>query len=175
MRRLLAVALMLAAAIALPAASAGGQASTVVSGGGQGTFGGDFDGDGSVDGTHFGIGVVLSAGGGAQGHFLCLMAGNVPFLGLKLMQVEGRVTAGSANVAAGTASFSGVARVNLGNGVIFTSTPFRVSVRAGGPGIGGVTLTVVGAFDGVPGDTSPGNGNYDLPAETVTSGQITIN
>ena len=59
MRRLLVVALVLAAAIALPAASAGGQASTVVNGGGQGTFGGDFDGNGSVDGTHFGIGVVL--------------------------------------------------------------------------------------------------------------------
>src|SRR6266702_1101194 len=157
MRRLLVVALVLAAAIALPAALAGGLASTVVNGGGQGTFGGD--GDGSVDGTHFGIGVVLSAGGGAQGHFLCLMAGNVPFLGLKLMQVEGRVTAGSADVAAGTASFSGVARVNLGNGVIFTGVPFRVFVRAGGPGTGGVTLTVVGAFDGVPGDTAPGNGN----------------
>lgn len=174
MRRLLVITLVLAAAIALPAASAGGQASTVVSGGGQGSFGGDFDGDGSVDGTHFGIGVVLAASGAAQGHFLCLMAGNVPFLGLKLMQVEGRVTAGFADVSAGTASFSGVARVNLGNGVIFTDVPFRVLARAGGPGIGGVTLTVVGVFDGVAGDTVPGNGNYDLPAETVTSGKITI-
>ncbi len=174
MRRLLAVALMMAAALALAAASAGGQASTVVSGGGQGTYGGDFDGNGSIDGTHFGIGVVVSAGGGVQGHFLCLMAGNVPFLGLKLMQVEGQVTSGSADVGAGTASFSGVARVNLGNGVIFTGVPFRVSVKAGGAGEGRVTLTVIGAFDGVPGDTAPGNGNYDLPPETVTSGQITI-
>jgi hypothetical protein len=173
MTRLVIAALVLAA-IALPAASAGGQASTVVSGGGQGTYGGDFDGNGSVDGTHFGFGVVVSASGSAQGHFLCLMAGNVPFLGLKLMQVEGQATAGSADVAAGTADFSGVARVNLANGVIFTGVPFRVSVRAGGPGQGGVTLTVVGAFDGVPGDTAPGNGNYDLPPETVTTGQITI-
>jgi hypothetical protein len=175
MRRLLVVvALVLAAAIALPAASAGGQASTVVSGGGQGTYGGDFDGNGSVDGTHFGMGVVISPGGAAQGHFLCLMAGNVPFLGLKLMSVEGRVTRGSADLVAGTASFSGIARVNLANGTVFTGVPFSVFVRAGGPGIGGVTLTVIGAFDGVPGDTAPGNGNYDLPAETVTSGQITI-
>jgi hypothetical protein len=35
-------------------------------------------------------------------------------------------------------------------------------------------LTVIGAFDGVPGDTIPGNGNYDLPVETVATGQIRI-
>jgi hypothetical protein len=35
-------------------------------------------------------------------------------------------------------------------------------------------LTVIGAFDKVPGDTIPGNNNYDLPAETVATGQIAM-
>ena len=52
--------------------------------------------------------------------------------------------------------------------------PFTVRVTAGGPGVGTLQLTVIGAFDGVPGDTKPGNGNYDLPVETVRSGQIKI-
>jgi len=30
------------------------------------------------------------------------------------------------------------------------------------------------AFDRVPGDAVPGNGNYDLPVETVATGQIKI-
>ncbi|MGH3103590.1 MAG: hypothetical protein ACRDN6_05780 [Gaiellaceae bacterium] len=47
-------------------------------------------------------------------------------------------------------------------------------MEGGGPGVGRLTLTVIGAFDGVPGDTVPGNGNYDLPPETVTSGRISL-
>jgi hypothetical protein len=51
---------------------------------------------------------------------------------------------------------------------------FSVRLTAGGPGVGGLQLTVLGAFDGVPGDVAPGNGNYDLPAETVASGGIRV-
>ena len=47
-------------------------------------------------------------------------------------------------------------------------------LHAGGPGVGQLQLTVIGAFDGVPGDTTTGNGNYDLPPETVATGQISI-
>jgi hypothetical protein len=35
-------------------------------------------------------------------------------------------------------------------------------------------LTVIGAFDGVPGDTIPGDGSYSLPVETVATGVISI-
>jgi hypothetical protein len=35
-------------------------------------------------------------------------------------------------------------------------------------------LTVIGAFEGVPGDAVSGNGNYDLPVETVATGQIRV-
>jgi len=37
-----------------------------------------------------------------------------------------------------------------------------------------IGLTVMGAFDGVGGDMIVGNGNYDLPVETVSSGHIRI-
>lgn len=145
----------------------------LVSGGGKGTFGTDLDGDGDIDGSHFGITVSIFGNGSAKGHFECLMSGNADILGLHLMAVEGKVTQGSVNTDE-SASFSGVSTVNLGNGVIYKDVPFAVTVTAGGPNAGTLTLTVMGAFDGVPGDTNIGNGNYDLPTETVASGQIKI-
>jgi hypothetical protein len=169
-RPLLLIAAM-AASAALWAPVASARAPLIVNGGGTGTFAADLDGDGDVDGSHFGLGVVFS-GASVRGHFECLMAGNADILGLPLMAVEGKVTGGSADRAAGTAILSGTATVNLGGGVIFRGVPFSVSLSAGGPGAGGLQLTVLGAFDGVPGDVAPGNGNYDLPAETVATGAI---
>lgn len=169
--RALVVLVVALAALFVP--SAGAEAPIVVSGGGTGTFAGDVDGDGDVDGSHFGFGATLR-GGSIQGHFECQMAGNADFLGLKLMAVEGRVEAGQASPRAGTAVLSGRATVNLANGVVFRNVPYEVRLSAGGPGVGRLELTVIGAFDGVPGDTLPGNGNYDLPAETVATGRITV-
>ncbi len=40
--------------------------------------------------------------------------------------------------------------------------------------LGPTRLTVLGAFDGTPGDTISGNGEYDLATETVTSRQIVV-
>jgi len=171
-RSLLLIAAM-AAATALGAPAAGAQAPRVVSGGGTGTFAADLDGDGDIDGSHFGLGVVI-AGSSVRGHFECLMAGNADILGLPLMAVEGKVTGGSADPAAGTATLTGTATVNLGEGVIFQGVPYSVRLTGGGPGAGGLQLTVVGAFDGVPGDVVPGNGNYDLPPETVATGAIRV-
>ena len=170
MRGLRAVLAVLAvAALATPVAVAG--TSLHVNGGGQGTFGKDLDNDGDIDGSHFGIGVVFS-GSSVRGHFECLMAGNADILGLPLMAVQGTVMTGS--VGADTVSIAGTATVNLGNGIMFKNVPFQVVLHAGGPGVGQLQLTVIGAFDGVPGDTTPGNGNYDLPPETVATGQISI-
>ena len=146
----------------------------MVNGGGNGTFNTDLDGDNDIDGSHFGIGISIFANGTAKGHFECNMAGNADILGLPLMAVEGKVGNGSLN-ADGSATFSGIATVNLGKGVIFRGISFTVTVTGGGPGAGTLQLTVMGAFDGVPGDTIVGNGNYDLPPETVASGQIRIN
>jgi len=143
-----------------------------ITGGGRGTFGADLDGDGDIDGSHFGISVSISGDNSAKGHFNCLMAGNADILGLPIMSVEGRVTQGWTNTDGAT--FSGSATVNLGNGTMFKDVPFNVTVTAGVPGAGTLRLTVIGAFDGVPGDTNVGNGNYDLPTETVATGQIKI-
>jgi len=81
---------------------------------------------------------------------------------------------GWANPGAGTALLTGTSMVNLGNGVRFTDVPYEVRLFAGGSGVGRMQLTVIGAFDGVAGDTIPGNGTYDLPVETVATGQITV-
>jgi hypothetical protein len=146
---------------------------TRVIGGGTGSFGADLDGDGRIDGSQFGMEVAILGNGAASGHFLCLMAGRSEILGLHLMSVQGQVSGGVLN-ADGSAMLSGTAAVNLGDGTIFGGVPFTVSVRPGGPGSGTLQLTVVGSFDGVAGDTAPGNSNYDLPTETVRSGQIAI-
>ena len=172
-RLVLVLVAILMAVITLSPLPAVAQGATKVTGGGTGTFGADLDGDGDIDGSQFGMGIVIWEDGSAQGHFECLMAGTSDIFGLPLMAVEGEVASGSDN-GDGSATFSGVSTVNLGNGQIFTGVPFEVTVTEGGPGVGTLTLTVIGAFDGVPGDTIIGNGNYDLPTETVSSGQIKI-
>jgi hypothetical protein len=104
---------------------------------------------------------------------MCQMAGNADFLGLKLMLVEGRIS--SASIEPDTsATFSGRGSVNLANGAVFRGVPFTVVVTPGGPETGTIQLTVIGAFEGVPGDTLLGDGNYSLPVETVTTGLISI-
>lgn len=145
----------------------------LVSGGGTGTFEADLDGDTDIDGSAFGFAVVLLADSAARGHFQCLMAGRSDILGLHLMQVTGLVSAGQANPD-GSATFSGAATVNLGDGTIMAGVPFVVTVTPGGAGAGTLQLSVIGAFDGVPGDSNPGNGNYDLPVETVRSGGVRV-
>ena len=155
------------------AGPAGGDGPLVVNGGGAGTFAADLDGDGDVDGSRFGLGATIRAGGAAQGHFECLMAGDSDILGLSLMAVEGKVMTGSADVA-GTATLGGVGTVNLANGTLFRGVPFTVQLKTGGPGSGSLKLTVIGAFDRVPGDSVPGNGNYDLPWERVVHGRIDV-
>src|SRR2546428_8571081 len=147
-----------------------------VTGGGTTTFGADLDGDGDVDGSHFGFAAVIAGDGSAQGHFTCLMAGNANFLGLRLMAVQGPVTSGALD----GHSFSGTATVKVlnafGAGVpsIFRDIPFVVTVTPGGPGVATLQLTALGVFDAVPGDVARGNGNYDLARETLATGQITI-
>jgi hypothetical protein len=169
--KMLAWLLAAAAVLLLSETPARASAPSIVTGGGTGTFNADVDGDGDIDGSHFGFAVITGAGTSARGHFMCQMAGNADFLGLKLMLVEGRVATASVNDD-GSVTFSGIGRVNLANGTVLNGMAFVVSVTPGGPGEGTMQLTVLGAFDGVPGDTEPGDGHYTLPVETVTTGQI---
>jgi len=164
-------AVAVAAALLAPVATA--DAPAVVSGGGTGTFAADLDGDGDIDGSHFGLGATFR-GGAPRGHFECQMAGNADILGLPLMAVEGKVSGGWANPGAGTAMLTGRATVNLANGTKFTNVEYKVELEEGGRGVGQLKLTVIGAFAGVPGDTDLTNDNYDLPVETVATGQIKI-
>lgn len=172
MKRLI-VLLTATAVISFVPASASAAGVTMVHGGGTGSFGADLDGDGQIDGSQFGLVVAMMGSGAARGSFLCLMAGRSQILGLHLMSVQGQVTGGTLNPD-GSASFSGTGSVNLGGGTIVQGKTFRVTAWPGGPGVGKMQLTVVSAFDGVPGDMTPGNGNYDLPVETVRSGQIVM-
>lgn len=71
MRRLFTV-LVAATMATLLVPVAGADAPTVVSGGGAGTFAADLDGDGDVDGSHFGLGAVFQ-GASLRPHFECLM------------------------------------------------------------------------------------------------------
>ena len=159
----------------------------LVTGGGQGTFGSDLDGDGDIDGSYFGIAIARGERGddddddggpapSSAGHFVCAMWGHTHILGLPLMAVEGQVVSDSIKWSKKRVTFRGVGTVDLGSGPeeLITDVPFKVTVTPGGPGVGTIQLTVIGAFDGVPGDTIAGNGNYDLPVETVSSGHITI-
>jgi len=164
------------AAVSADRAAELGTHSVQVTGGGTTTFGADLDSDGDLDGSHFGFAAVIAGDGSARGHFTCLMAGNANFLGLRLMAVQGPVTSGALD----GHRFSGTATVKVlnafGPGVqsTFHDIPFVVAVTPGGPGVATLQLTVLGVFDGIPGDVARGNGNYDLARETLTTGQITI-
>jgi len=145
----------------------------VLAGGGHAEFGADLDADGNPDGSYFGLAVDLS-GEEPQGHFVCAMWGNTKFMGLPVMGVEGTVEGGSV-AADGTATLRGTGTVDLGSpDKFYKDVPFEVRVKPGGPGEGTLQLTVIGTFDGVPGDSQPGNGNYDLPVETIAAGQIVL-
>ena len=155
---------------------------TTVTGGGEGTFDADVDGDGDIDGSYFGVAVTLhhvddrGRSPKTEGHFVCAMWGNTDFLGLPLMAVEGPVTSATSDLKKRIVTLRGVGTVDLGTGAsgFFTDVPFEVQVTEGGPSVGTIKLTVIGVFDGTPGDTRLGNNNYDLPVETVFRGHIRI-
>lgn len=156
------------------AQSAAAPRSVQATGGGTTTFGQDLDGNGAINLSHFGFTAAIASDGSAQGHFVCLMAGNAEFLGLKLMAVQGPVTFGSAD---GT-HFGGTATVKVfggkGQNSVFANVRYSVVVAPGGAGVGTLKMTVYGVFDGVAGDDVIGNGNFDLAKETLRSGRITI-
>jgi hypothetical protein len=124
-------------------------------GGGNGTF------DGATAGSHFGFGTVF--GSTVNGQFQCNMAGNSAFDGLREMGLEGTVTRGTVNLAAGTAIFGGPALLHV-NGKTSTIS-FEVEVHRGGPRVGWLHLTV---FD------SPFGPVFTFPVEEVLTGQISV-
>ncbi len=154
-KKFLLAAAALVTLAALGPVTAVARAPVVVSGGGTGTF------DGVHPGSQFGMAVVFR-GANVQGHFNCVMAGRSAFAGLRLMKVDGQVTAGSANAAAGTATFSGTGTLHMNNAK--SQVAFTVKVARGGPHVGTLQLTVNG----------PPVGLFPLPLEHVATGQIVV-
>lgn len=159
-----------------------------ISGGGEGSFAdgvidpwdvdgidGDLDGDRDVDGSYWGVGVQID-GSSVSGHFVCAMWGATDILGLYLMGVEGTVE--TAQLAKSgprrSVTLTGTASVDVAQLGFVPAVPYVVVLTEGDAGEATIQLTVVGAFDGVPGDTVPDNGNYDLPVEQIVSGHIDI-
>ena len=153
MRKLLVVIVI--CGVALGATNAAATAPAILSGGGTGTF------DGVHPGSQFGFGVVWGSGL-VRGHFNCVMAGRSAVPGLRLMKVDGRVSAGSANLAGGTATFGGMGTLHMDNKI--SQVSFTVGVKAGGPGVGTLQLTING----------PPVGSLVLGVETVATGQISL-
>src|SRR5712692_1882458 len=124
------------AAISSDRAAAPSAHSVRVTGGGTTTFGADLDGDGDIDGSHFGFAAVIASDGSAQGHFTCLMAGSANFLGLRLMAVQGPVTSGSVYGGHCGGRATGKVRHPFGPGLqpVFRDIPYAVAVAPGGPG-----------------------------------------
>ncbi len=151
---LLAAAVLVSIGVLGPATAVAG-APIVLSGGGTATF------DGIHPGSQFGMGVVFR-GGTVQGHFNCVMAGRSAVPGLRLMKVDGQVTAGSANTTAGTATFSGTGTLHMNNKK--SQVAFIVNVTRGGPGVGTLQLTING----------PPVGSLPLKVEHVATGQVSI-
>lgn len=167
-------ALLAVLGLVIPSVMAAAGRTRILSGGGQGTYGQDLDGNGTIDGTYFGLGVTIDSRGEVSGHFVCAMWGNTKYLELTIMGVEGMVT--SALVSrSGAVTLSGIGSVDLGASGFFTNVPFQATITPGGPSVGTLQLSVIGILDGIPGDPIPGNGNCDLPLEIVTSGIIQLN
>ena len=153
MRKLLVATVI--CSVALAATGAAANAPVILSGGGTGTF------DGVNPGSQFGFAVVFGDGS-VRGHFNCVMAGRSAVPGLRLMKVDGQVSAGSTNLAGGTATFSGSGTLHMDNKT--SQVAFTVRVKAGGRGVGTLQLSVNG----------PPVGSLVLGVETVATGQITI-
>jgi hypothetical protein len=143
---------------ALPMSRVASAGETQVSGAATGIFpdGTSFNGI-PLQGSTFGLGVVINPDGGAVGNFEIVLAGTSQLGQRQNITLEGQVNAGTANVdpnADSTATFSGTASLDLGDGSLPTSVPFTVMVTADG-----LQLTI---------------GTTDLPTQTLTDGSIFI-
>ena len=106
----------------------------------------------SLRGLTLGQGIFFEQDGSAAGQFQAVLQGTSALGAPQDIIVEGEVRDGSAG--GGTATFSGVATVTMGNGIPLVGVPFTVTASAGSLG-----LTLNGAA---------------LPTATVTAGSIAM-
>ncbi len=154
MRRVLAFATAVLAAVILVTAPVQAAAPDTVNGGGRGTV------DGVTPFSQFGFQVSRHADGSVTGQFNCLMAGASEFPGFDLRAVRGRVT--DVTFAGDEVTFEGTGMFQTGNQGKSAAT-FRVVVTEGGPGEGTLQLTLLTPFE------------FVLPTESVLDGRIDVN
>ena len=107
-------------------------AETQVSAAAEGIFpsGTSFSGV-ALQGSTFGIGVVIQPGGSASGQFQTILVGTTLLGQPRSIALQGNVSAGSFNVD-GSATFSGTGTLDLGDGSAPTSVPFSATATPGG-------------------------------------------
>ena len=109
----------------------------------------------SLKGLTLGQGMYIAQDGSATGQFQAVLLGTSPLGTPQNVTVEGEVGGGSV-AADGSATFSGTATVDMGDGTLpLPGVPFTVTASAGGSL--GLILNAVA-----------------LPTATVTAGSITI-
>jgi hypothetical protein len=156
MRRIL-VALVLFTFIGL--ASDGGlrvvaAAETQVSAAAEGVFpSGASLGGISLQGSTFGIGIVVRPDGSAVGTFQTVLLGSTLLGNSRSIALEGSVQGGSTD-ASGSVSFWGTATLDMGDGTPPTDVPFNAIATTSG-----LLLTI---------------GATELPAQTLGAGSISI-
>jgi hypothetical protein len=154
------LAAVLVGMIALSPQPAFRQTETSVTAGASGIFpsGTSFNGV-PLNGLRFGFGLTISSTGSAAGNFQATLLGTSLLGQTQEIIVEGKASSGSVP-AAGTATFSGTASVNMGDGTApLTGVPFTATATAGGAGQGSLLLSL---------------GTTNLPAASVNKGSITV-
>src|SRR5881392_1676792 len=149
---LLSAAVLGLATLTAPAAA---QDAVGVTGAGEATFpdGASFNGI-SLKGLTLGQGMFIAPDGSATGQFQAVLLGSSLLGTPQNITVEGEVGSGSVG-ADGSATFSGTATVDMGDGTLpLSGVPFTVTASAGSLGL---ILNAVA-----------------LPTATVTAGSITI-
>jgi hypothetical protein len=153
MKNKLALLTLVAAFAITPAFAQLPTAPAAVTGAGAATFGSGAVLSGvSLSTMRFAIGVDIAGDGTASGDFQSTLFGAQS----RKIVVEGKVRAGSANVASAT-TFSGTCSVDLGDGSVpATAVPFTVTVANGGS-----TLALL-------------IGTTTLPTAPVSAGSVTV-
>lgn len=150
---------ILVMAVTLPLFSQPALAQTTVTGAGGGVFaaGAEFNGV-ALSTLRFGMGVSIASNGTATGDFESTLLGTQAGQPRNIT-VVGKPSVGSFP-AAGTATFSGVCSIDMGDGTPpLSSVPFTVTAVAGVGAQGTLTLSL---------------GSTNLPIATDTVGRITV-
>jgi hypothetical protein len=107
------------------------------------------------------------------GRFDCTMSQDAIDLGVAFSELHASAV-DLLSVTEARAAIAGTGTVTEPDGTILQDVPVTVRVREGPVDVGTLAITLSGVFDGASGDTKPGNGDYDLAAQVVTSGRIGV-